>query len=257
MAWVSPASVTTGDLITAAQWNEDVVDNPLYLKTRADHVDNIITGWIAADDTWVYVSATSFKITGADLTTLYRKGTRVRWKDGGSYKYAYVVASSFSTDTTVTIAAGSDYSISNATLTDNYYSYDDSAQGFPDVFAYTPTGISASNVTLTGRFSILGRRCFVDFRCQFAGAISFTTMPTLPVTASASILGPSIDRGVTGVASYADSGTAVANHSISPTVIASGTTFGIYTAGGVAMGDNTPITWANNDEIIARFSYEI
>ena len=33
MAWSSPSSQTTGTLITAATWNQDVVDNPLLLKT--------------------------------------------------------------------------------------------------------------------------------------------------------------------------------------------------------------------------------
>jgi hypothetical protein len=31
MAWSAPSSVTTGDLITAATWNQDVVDNVQYV----------------------------------------------------------------------------------------------------------------------------------------------------------------------------------------------------------------------------------
>lgn len=31
-AWVAPSSRTTGTLITAAIWNQDVVDNPTALK---------------------------------------------------------------------------------------------------------------------------------------------------------------------------------------------------------------------------------
>ena len=31
MAWVTPTTVTTGDLITAAKWNQDVVANPIAL----------------------------------------------------------------------------------------------------------------------------------------------------------------------------------------------------------------------------------
>lgn len=31
MAWVTPSSRTTGELVTAAIWNQDAVQNPQYL----------------------------------------------------------------------------------------------------------------------------------------------------------------------------------------------------------------------------------
>lgn len=34
MAWSAPSSVTTGDLITAATWNQDVVDNAQFLYDK-------------------------------------------------------------------------------------------------------------------------------------------------------------------------------------------------------------------------------
>ena len=34
MAWASPSTRSTGDLITAAIWNADAVNNPLYLKGK-------------------------------------------------------------------------------------------------------------------------------------------------------------------------------------------------------------------------------
>src|SRR5687767_11211551 len=36
MAWTTPTTRTTGDLITAAIWNTDLVDNLAYLKTETD-----------------------------------------------------------------------------------------------------------------------------------------------------------------------------------------------------------------------------
>lgn len=38
MAWVTPSSRSTGDIITAAIWNADVVANPQYLKGQAGAV---------------------------------------------------------------------------------------------------------------------------------------------------------------------------------------------------------------------------
>ena len=35
MAWISPVSRATGYLVTAARWNQDIVDNAQYLKGRA------------------------------------------------------------------------------------------------------------------------------------------------------------------------------------------------------------------------------
>jgi hypothetical protein len=39
MAWTTPTSRTTGNLITASIWNTDLVDNLVYLKSIADQTD--------------------------------------------------------------------------------------------------------------------------------------------------------------------------------------------------------------------------
>jgi len=36
MAWTAPTTRSTGDLITASNWNTDLVDNLTYLKTETD-----------------------------------------------------------------------------------------------------------------------------------------------------------------------------------------------------------------------------
>lgn len=154
--------------------------NPVWANVGSD-------GW--TDDsshTWVYASASTFTIAGVDLTTTFTKGTRLRFKQGGSYKYYVVVGSSFSTDTTVTIAVNNDYTIANAVITDNYYSYSANPQGYPGWFSYTPTfgGFSASPV-VECKYSINGRLFHMQIVRTSGGtsnATSFTI--SIPFTAA-------------------------------------------------------------------------
>ena len=119
--------------------------------------------WVNPSETWVYASASTFTITGIDRTSIYQKGTKLRFKQGAGYKYATVASSSFATDTTVTIIVNTDYTIANAAITDNYYSYAENPQGFPHWFVYTPTMTSSNadfvldNGTVVGRYSVRGR----------------------------------------------------------------------------------------------------
>lgn len=120
-------------------------------------------GWV--DDSsaaWTYASATTFT-TPTDLTTKYSKGTRIKLTQT-TVKYFVVVASSFGGgNTTVTITGGSDYTLVNAAISANYYSYTANPQGYPRWFAYSPnaTGFSSSsNVTM---FQVTSGFCSVNF----------------------------------------------------------------------------------------------
>jgi hypothetical protein len=101
-------------------------------------------GWSPSDDTWTYVSSTSFKVAGKDLTAVFRKGTKIKLVQSSAWKYFYVVSSSYSTDTTVTITGGKDYTLANATITSPQYSYAQAPQTFPDRFAYNATASGTS-----------------------------------------------------------------------------------------------------------------
>lgn len=211
-------------------------------------------GWVTSADTWVYASASTFTISGVDRTAIYTKGTRLRFKQGGAYKYAVVLSSSFSTNTTVTIAINTDYTIANATITDNYYSYQISPQGYPDWFAYTPTG--PTNTTLTGRYRVNGHTCHAMIKGAVTGTPSFASMPTLPIQASASMLSPLVQG------SYTDAGTANRFTKLYAAVGASSTTAPLYsteaTSGDMAAVSATvPITWASTDTWNLAVEYEI
>ena len=88
-------------------------------------------GWCYDTDTWVYVSTTSFKIAGKNVAYRFPKGTKIKLVQSGSTKYFYVTAATFSTDTTVTVTGGSDYTLANENISGQAYSYADKPQGYP------------------------------------------------------------------------------------------------------------------------------
>lgn len=134
-------------------------------------------GWIADNHTWVFASGTTFTIAGVDLTATFQPGTIVSYNDGG-VDYGVVTGSVFSTNTTVTLASNTDYTIANATLTAPRYSYMAGPQGFPGMFNYSPTitGYSANPTgtaytwTTTG-----GRMCLVSLGEITNGTSNATT----------------------------------------------------------------------------------
>ena len=97
-------------------------------------------GWTSPGETWTYVSASTFTVSG-DKTTTYTKGTRLKWTQT-SVKYGVVINSSYSSGTgltTVTIAVNTNYTISNAAISSNYYSYMSNPRGYPQYFSFTAT----------------------------------------------------------------------------------------------------------------------
>lgn len=142
-------------------------------------------GWTLDTDTWTYVSATSFKITGKDVSTRFPVGTKLRLTQTTA-KYFYVVSSTFSTDTTVTVTGGADYSLANAAITLPYYSYASSPVGFPQWFAFTPgttTGWSGTPTTTGTKFKIEGRTIF--YRLYVSGTSNTTGISvSLPIASS-------------------------------------------------------------------------
>lgn len=158
-------------------------------------------GWIDdTTNTWTFVSSTSFKLTGVDRTAVFTPGTRLRLKQGGAYKYFVVVSAAFSTDTTVTITGGSDYTLANAAITDNYYSYEANPQGYPGWFNFAPsaTGFSGTPTVVTARFSVIGRCVHINVNVtgtSNSGSTGFTA-PIATAQANNDLLGAGVDNSV-------------------------------------------------------------
>lgn len=156
---------------------EGVIDDDTMATASAtnvptsESVKNFVgAGWIPVSETWTRTGNHTFTVA-TDLTAKYRKGTKVRYKDGGAYEYGTVISSSYSSpNTTVTLASNTDYAMAAATITNTYISYIDNPEGFPQKFNFTialtlksgsgtlPT-FSSSGATFVSK----GRLFFVTF----------------------------------------------------------------------------------------------
>lgn len=144
-------------------------------------------GWDSAGESWTYASATTITVP-SDATAKYSPGDKIRLKQGGSYKYFYVVGV---TSTVLTVTGGSDYSVANATITDNYFAKGATPVGFPQYFNWTPTYSASDSLTWTNvetdvaRFSITGRTVHVRLSATgtSGGTASNYLYATTPVTA--------------------------------------------------------------------------
>jgi len=210
-------------------------------------------GWTPVTDTWTYASATTITVpTGA--TSIYSIGDKFKLTANSVVLQGYIIGIA---DTLLTVVGDA---LTNHAFTNTYYSKACTPLGFPQSFNYTPSGVSATNVTKTGRYRIVGRICKVEMSFSFTGAITFTTHPGLPVTASANLLGNTLTHNVNicgHVACY-DDGTAWRIMTMFPQIAPSGTVCTVIrVADIVELSATVPHTWANNDAMYISITYEI
>ena len=135
-------------------------------------------GWRYADETWTYLSASTYRITG-DQTAKYQRGLKIKWTQT-TVKYGVVLSSSYSAPyTTVTIAVNTDYTISNAAITENHYSRVLKPNGWPEFFNFTPTwtNLTVGNATITARYSIQGAICEFTITLTVGSTTTFNASP--------------------------------------------------------------------------------
>lgn len=87
-----------------------------------------IDGWTSGL-TAVYVSSNEIKIEDLDVTDRIQQGTKIRYKQGGEYKYDFVSEVSFATDSTLTLMGGS--TVEEEAITDFAYSNIANPIGWP------------------------------------------------------------------------------------------------------------------------------
>jgi hypothetical protein len=184
--------IQAGTLADAAKMNN--------IETGLDAVDSrvdaneiiqlaLLTGWIAGALTWTYASANTLTIPG-NVAALFPVGTKIKLTQT-TVKYFYVVGASYSSpNTTLTLAGGSDYSLTNAAITSPHYSYTANPQGHPIWFNYAPAPSASGSMTLAdvvvdfAKFCIVGRevRISLRFTCTTGGTASNTINTVVPVT---------------------------------------------------------------------------
>lgn len=138
-------------------------------KSIKSYVDNVAEtlssadGWISANENWTYSSATEITVPSG-ATSKYQKGDKIKLTQG-TVKYFYIIKV---VDTTLTITAGSNYTLVNSAITENYYSKIENPQGFPTSFTvanpvltaggsltWTLVSVSRANLKIIGDTAIL------------------------------------------------------------------------------------------------------
>lgn len=131
-------------------------------KIKYRQVEGGLDGWIPAEQTWAYASATTITVPSG-AASKYQKGDKIKLTQT-TVKYFYIVGVA---DTVLTVTGGSDYTVANAAITSPYFSKMENPQGFPLAFAFTPT-LTAETGTITtasvnGAFSLHGGLCYVRY----------------------------------------------------------------------------------------------
>lgn len=231
---IDSALVTSGNDVTSSNkavdnhvdnfLNDAIVSANNLLLTSSVVIDS--GGWVERQTlSPAYQAATTIRISSQDVTHLFPKGTKLRLKQGGSYKYFYVTASAFSTHTDLTITGGTDYTLTNAAITDFAIAYG-VANGFPEWFTVaTPTYGAGGSMTFTSvttysnKLRLVGNTATYTLYAVGAtgGTASNEITATLPI--SASLAASSITPGAATVTE----GTQVAGVSYisasSPTIV--------------------------------------
>lgn len=222
-------------------------------------VSGSIDGWIAANQTWTYASATTITVPSG-AASIYSKGDKIKLTQT-TVKYFYVVTVA---DTVLTVTGGSNYTVADAAISANFYSKAMSPLNFPQWFAYAPaisnetdTQPSIGSGTIAGRFALMGRT--ITGLAQVTWAANSTTGTgvriniTPPIAASANVPIASI----LGVGGVLDAGT---QFYTAMTALQTTTKLRILNAGPAA---SDALSWATlftpavNDQWSFSFAYEI
>jgi hypothetical protein len=146
-------------------------------------------GWIPVGETWSYASSTTVTISG-DKTDKYSKGMKVKLTQT-SVKYFYITGVSYSSpNTTLTLYAGTDYTVANAAITSPFYSMVANPAGFTHQFNYASTvygstgsaGTYAETVEIS-KFSIVGKNMTLSIEkiINDKGSWSGTVLVDIPM----------------------------------------------------------------------------
>lgn len=198
-----------------------------YVDTEISGISIASDGWSASADTWVYASASTFTIAGVDRTAVYTKGTRLKFTQT-TEKYAVVLSSSFSTNTTVTIQVNTDYTIANATITSPYYSYQANPQGYPGWFAIAPTwaGFITPPSGTSCRVNIIGKAAHLELFAGVGTSDATTFSVTVPFAVASYYNGDFVGNVKIGV----NAGTNVLTYLTVDTITATTTKLDLYTS---------------------------
>jgi hypothetical protein len=165
-----------------------------------------LDGWISANETWTYASATTITVPSG-AASKYQKGDKIKLTQT-TVKYFYIISVA---DTVLTVTGGTDYTVADEAITDNYYSHQENPIGFPHWFNWTPSYSASGSMTYTSvttniaKFRIVGQSCIVlisSFGTTGGAADSTIYVHGLPVAVNAGniqmVVGAGVEAGVVG-----------------------------------------------------------
>ena len=129
-----------------------VITTPLdsaNLNLMQDNISEAVdTGWIDANETWAYASASTFTIAG-DKTSKYRVDDKFKLTQTTDKYFGCTAISYTSPNTTITVDGFGLYTLANATITGSYYSKVETPQEFPRREVVLFSGTPSASVTLS------------------------------------------------------------------------------------------------------------
>lgn len=169
-------------------------------KIKPRQLEGGLDGWIPAEQTWTYASATTITVPSG-AASKYQKGDKIKITNNSATKYFYIVSVA---DTVLTVTGGSDYTVHDSAITNPFFSKIENPQGFPHWFAYTPSfGGFSANPTGQFRFRVTGVSVFVSIRMSVSGTSNANTFTvSVPITSSSALdiftaIPGIVDNGVT------------------------------------------------------------
>jgi hypothetical protein len=175
------SGVTGSDVAASLAGTEELSNKSLISPV----LKGTVNGWILANETWTYHSDHEINIPSGG-SSRFRKGDKLKISNTTT-KYFYVIGVA---DTLLTVTGGSNYTVADAAITNNYYSHANPV-GFPGTFNFTAPTYSASGTDFTSQpgsgtniFSIIDNKCFYKIVAPTAGSGTGTGIWTLTLTAN-------------------------------------------------------------------------
>jgi len=224
-----------------------------------DDYSGVLDGWVPANETWVYDSGSNTFSVSGDKTGKYNIGDKIKLTQSAAVAYFYIINVEYSSpNTLVTLSGGSDYYLSGAEISDNYFSKASSPQGFPQWFNYAvtwdadTTSPAIVNGTLQGKFRVVGRSVLCVI---FMAPGSSTTFGTGNWWFMGPITSSKVKRS-TGAVKMNDAGNAL----YIGVAYISGAMPSIRLISDSQAGwvsSLVPFTWANGDDLQFSIEYEL
>ena len=135
-------------------------------KTLTSPVIRAYDGWIDANETWTYASANTITVPSG-AASKYKKGDFIKWTQT-TVKYGTIQSVA---DTVLTIMVNTDFVVTNAAISANYYSHEANPIGHPiwyacvaPTFANIDNGSGGQPTVAFFRQAIIGNKVYMQLK---------------------------------------------------------------------------------------------